>query len=435
MKRVHNPFLFYIDKIYFSCLICNTMMNYRVRSIPHPQYSNQLLPLLVNMRNCQLPEPSAALWGWNLWLSQKYNTAKNRLHDLCIFYEYVDRHYPLFFEDAAKLNIMTRRQTNDLASFLLINFDYDVEDGVQVSASTFNRRIDSIMLFLQYHYSRYIEKIVVSDTADALSRTVSRINAHLAKKRFSAAEVENQTKQTKPLEVEQINIIRDIVRPSDDNFINEINPFRKSLQRRNACLVMLLCELGCRASELILIRNNDNDLKLTTNPTIVIQQENRNTNHFRGRKDGASHKTRGRELPISQGLASLLIQYIEEDRPLLRKSYNGSLTQYLFISDQDGGPMTTKGLMYVINSLYRKTPSLKQVIHPHQFRVTRGGQLRDGIDKNYEGANSPMIKAGDMQDTLTTWGGWSSTSLMPKRYTNAILQKRIRAYLAGKEVD
>ena len=97
--------------------------------------------------------------------------------------------------------------------------------------------------------------------------------------------------------------------------------------------------------------------------------------------------------------------------------------------------MTTDGLNYVLDSLFRRTPDLKQVVHPHQFRVTRGGELRDGIDKNYEGSNSPMIKAGDMQDTLTTWGGWSSTSSMPKRYTNAILQKRIRTYLADKETS
>ncbi|MBL53684.1 MAG: hypothetical protein CL590_07320 [Alteromonadaceae bacterium] len=410
------------------------MLNYRVRSIPHPQYGNQLLPLLVNMRHSQLPEPSAALWGWHLWLSQRYNTAKYRLQDLCVFYEYVDRHFPKFFESAAKLNIITRRQMNDLASFLLINFDYDIDDGVQVSPSTFNRRIDSIILFLQYHYSRYIEKIEDPDKADTLSRTIARLNAHLAKKRFTKAEVENQTKQTKPIGAEQINIIRDIVRPSGDNFTNEINPFRKSLQRRNACLVLLLCELGCRASELMLIRNNDNDLKLTTNPTVVIQQQETNSNQHRARKDGASHKTLGRELPISLGLASLLIEYIEEDRPLLRKPYKGALTQYLFVSEKDGGPMTTDGLNYVLDSLFRRTPDLKHVLHPHQFRVTKGGELRDGIDKNYAGSNSPMIKAGDMQDTLTTWGGWSSTSSMPKRYTNAILQKRIRTYLADKEV-
>lgn len=416
------------------CYKCNIMLNYKVKSVSHPQYGNQLLPLLVNSLKGELPEPSAALWGWSLWLSKKYNTAKYRLHDLCVFYEYVDRHYPTFFEDAAKFNIITRRKMNDLASFLLINFHYDIDDGVQVSPSTFNRRIDSIMLFLQYHYSRYIEKIEDPDKTDALSRTVSRQNAHLAKKRFSKAEVENQTKPTKPIDEEQLNIIRDIVRPSDDNFINEINPFRRALQRRNACLVMLLCELGCRASELVLIRNSDDDLKLTTNPTVVIQPLETNSNEFRARKDGASHKTLGRELPISQGLASLIIEYIEKDRPKLRKTYKGTLTQYLFVSDQDGGPMTTKGLAYVINNLYRKIPDLKQVVRPHQFRVTRGSELRDSIDKSYEGANSPMIKAGDMQDTLTTWGGWSSTSSMPKRYTNASLQKRIRDYLAEKEI-
>jgi len=409
------------------------MKNYRIKSIAHPQYGNQLLPLLVNMRCNEFPEPSAALWGWNLWLTYKYNTAKYRLQDLCVFYEYIDKHYPNFFEDAAKLKIITRRQVNDLASFMLLNFKYATEDGVQVSPSTFNRRVDSIMLFLQYHYSRYIEKISDIEHADSLSRSVSRINAHLAKKRYSKAEVENQNDQAKPLSPQQVDLIRDIVRPSDDNFINEVNPFRKSLQRRNACLVLLLCELGCRASELMLIRHNGQDLKMTNNPTVVIQSEDKNTIEHRGRRDGASHKTLGRELPISQGLADLLIDYLEQDRPKLRKPFNGKVTQYLFVSEKDGGPMTTDGLEYVLESLFRKVPKLKYAVHPHQFRVTRGGELRESIDKSYEGANSPMLKAGDLQDTLTTWGGWSSTSSMPKHYTNAILQHRMRKYLADKE--
>ena len=111
----------------------------------------------------------------------------------------------------------------------------------------------------------------------------------------------------------------------------------------------------------MLIRNNDNDLKLTTNPTVVIQQQDNNSNQHARRM---SHKTLGRELPISQGLASLLIEYIEEDRPLLRKPTKG--VDAVFIRERkDGGPMTTDGLNYVLDSLFRRTPELKQVVHPH----------------------------------------------------------------------
>lgn len=409
------------------------MMNYQVECIPHPQYGNQLLPMLINVRKNELPEPSAALWGWSLWLNNRFNTTKGRLQDLCVFYEYVDRYYPHFFEDAAECKIITRRQVNDLATFLLLNFHHDIDDGIQVSPSTFNRRVDSIKLFLRYHYDRYIEKVTDIERADALSREVARINAHLGKKKYSSAEVENQTQSAEPLTEEQIDLIRDIVRPSEGDFINDVNPFRPSLQKRNACIVMLLCELGCRASELMLIKHNGEDLKLTNNPTVVIKAQRPNDSEHRGRRDGASHKTLGRELPISQGLADLLIDYLEEDRPKLRKPFKGKLTPYLFVSEKDGGPMTTDGLDYVLDSLYRKIPSLKDAVHPHQFRVTRGCELRDSIDTEYEGSNSPMKKAGDMQDTLTKWGGWSSTSSMPKRYTNALLQKRIREYLAKKE--
>jgi integrase len=408
------------------------MKNFKIKKIPHPKYGNQILPMLVDTRRNFLPEPSAALWGWQLWFSNPFNTVFARLQDLCVFYEYIDRYYPDFFKDAANLRMMKKRQLNDLSSFLLLNFHYDITDAVKVNPSTFNRRIDSVKLFLDHHYSRYIERIDDINRSDMMMNQLNTLCKHLAKKRYSSADIQNHTKQATPLSNEQIDIIRTIIRPSDDIFVNKINPFRAHLQLRNACLILLLCELGCRASELVLIRNNDKDVKLTTNATVVIQTQDQKDTSHRGRRDGASHKTFGRELPISPGLADLLMDYIEESRPKLRKAFKGQFTQYLFVSDKDGGPLTTDGLDYVINSLYRKVPELKQVIHPHQFRVTRGGELRDAVDKKYEESNSPMIKSGDMQDTLTTWGGWSSTSTMPKHYTIANIQAKLRQYLAEK---
>ncbi|WP_445771713.1 hypothetical protein, partial [Rheinheimera sp.] len=342
------------------------MLNYKIKDIRHPQYGNQLLPLLINVRNNYYPEPSAALWGWSLWLANPLNTVRSRLQDLCIFYEWVEREYPTFFEDAAKLKLMTMRKANDLISFLLVNFKYNLEDGVQASHSTFNRRIDSTKLFLDYHYSRYIDKLNNIDVADNVTKKVAKLCTHIGKARYTKAALENQTRYTEPLSLHQIDIIREIVRPSADGFLNESNPFRKALQRRNACIVLLLCELGCRASELMLIRHNQQDLKLTTNPTVIIQKQDINAPEHRGRRDRASHKTLGRELPISRGLADLLIDYIELDRPALRKLFNGQLTEYLFVSDKDGGAMTTDGLEYVLKSLYRKVPVRRQLMWtPH----------------------------------------------------------------------
>jgi len=181
-----------------------------------------------------------------------------------------------------------------------------------------------------------------------------------------------------------------------------------------------------------LLRNNDKDLKLTNNATVVIQQSKSGNNVRRHRRDGASHKTRNRELPISPGLRDLIIEYIEEHRPKLRKPYKGQLTEYLFVSEHDGGAMTTAGLEYVVETIFKKNKGLNDVISPHRFRVARMIDLRESIDNEYAESNSPMIKAGDMQDTLTTWGGWSSTSTMTKRYTNAHLTRKINDYLAGK---
>jgi integrase len=408
-------------------------MRYQIAIIPHPQYGNQLLPMVVDSLEFNLPQPSAAIWGWELWLSSPFNTAKNRLSDLCVFFEFVERELPTFFEDAATLNFMTSRQVNKLASFFLSNFRYDIEDGAAVAPSTYNRRLDSLILFLRFHYSRYIERLQDFDKAESCARMLKLLCKSLGKKRYSKADVENQTKYTQPLSDDEIELLRLIVRPSNKSFVNEVNPFRSQLQVRNACLILLLIELGGRASELILIRNNDKDLKLTTNPTVVIQDLNINDTSHRGRRDGASHKTLNRELPISRGLADLLIDYTEDYRPRLRRPVNGILTEYLFVSEKDGGAMTTSGLDYVLQTLFKNVPKLASAIHPHRLRVSRGNKIRAAIDADYKDSNSPMIKAGDMQDTLTTWGGWSSTSAMPKRYTNSHIQRKLNDYLAGKE--
>jgi integrase len=406
-------------------------MRYQVAIIPHPRYENQLLPMVVDNTALGLPQPSAAIWGWALWLSSPFNTVKSRLSDLCVFYEFLDKELPTFFEDAAKLNFLKSRQVDRLATFFLINFRYDIEDGVAVTPSTYNRRIDSAVLFLQFHYSRYIERLQDIDKADSYARTLNRLIKFLRKKKYSKAEVENQTNYTQPLSIEEIDLIRLIVRPTTEDFVNEVNPFRSQLQLRNACLILLLIELGCRASELVLIRSQDKEVKLTTNPTVVIQKINLNDTSHRGRRDGASHKTLNRELPISRGLADLLTDYIEDARPNLRRPVSGGLTEYLFVSEKDGGAMTTSGLDYVLQTLFKNEPKLATAINPHRLRVSRGNELRAAIDNSYKDSNSPMIKAGDMQDMLTTWGGWSSTSAMPKRYTNSLLQKNLTKYLAG----
>lgn len=406
-------------------------MNYKISKIPHPQYGNQLIPLLVD--SCGTPVPSACIWGWDLWLSSPLNTCTAKLNDLAIFYKFIDMEHPNFFEDAAKLKFLTQRDINKLCSFLLINFRFPMEDYVSVSPSTFNRRLTSIKSFLNFHYTRYIERLVDFDKANAYTKSLFAFDARLKKKAFSKSEVENHSKPTETFTPDEIDIIRLIIRPSTENFTNELNPYRKGLQVRNACLILSLIELGCRASELILIRNIDSELKLTTNATIVIKDIGLNEETHRERRDGASHKTNNRELPITSGLRDLLIDYTENHRPKLRSKASKNLTDYLFISEKDGGAFTTSGLDYVLSTLFKHVPNLADVIHPHRFRIFRGNELRAAIDDEYEGSNSPMKKDGDMQDTLTTWGGWSTTSNMPKRYTNAHLQRKLNDYLAKRE--
>lgn len=425
-----TSFFLLLYRIFTSCLN-GIKLRYKVIKVNHPVYDEQTLPLLVDTHLNNFVEPSASLWGWDLWLSSRLNTVLARLNDLCAFYEYCHKEHPTFFEEAASLKILSNRQINNLSSVLLRNFKYNYEDGVSVTPSTYNRRIDSVVLFLQFHYNRYIERLDDYAQRDSISKSVSLACSWLSKKRYSQSQIDNETKQTQPLNIDEIDLIKKIVRPTTDVFVNEANPFRRQIQVRNACLILMLIELGCRASELLLIRANDQDLRLTTKPTVVIQQSN-NTD-YRYRRDGAAHKTRNRELPISIGLANLILEYVEEYRPKLRRPYKGSLSEYLFISEKDGGALTVKGLDHTIKKMYRSIPNLSKVIHSHRFRVTRGIELRSAIDENYENSNSPLVQAGETQDLLTTWGGWSTTSDMPKRYTSAHLQRKISDYLRKED--
>ncbi|MBB1282468.1 site-specific integrase [Pseudoalteromonas sp. SR41-1] len=406
-------------------------MDYKVSKVSHPKYNNQLIPLLVDEHS--IPVPSASVWGWDLWLSAPLNTCTAKLNDLAIFYKFIDQVHPSFFEDAAKLKFLTHREINKLCSFLLINFKFPLEDSVSVSPSTFNRRLSSINSFLYFHYTRYIERLSDFEKANEFKKSLFAFDARLKKKAYSNSDIENHTKPTETLTEDEIDVIRLVIRPSTDSFINEVNPYRKGLQVRNACLILLLIELGCRASELVLIRNIDSHLKLTTNATVVIQSIDLNETTHRGRRDGAAHKTSNRELPITSGLCDLLLDYTENYRPKLRGRASKNLTDYLFISEKDGGAFTTSGLRHLISSMFKHVPNLANVLHPHKFRVFKGNKLRAAIDDEYENSNSPMKKDGDMQDTLTMWGGWSTTSSMPKRYTNAHIQRKLNDYLAKKD--
>lgn len=241
------PFFVLFLNILSLCLF-GVILLFKVIKITNPRYDNQTLPMLVDMYNHCLPEPSAAIWGWDLWLTSKYNTTLNRLNDLCVFYEYCANEHQTFFEDAAKLKILTHRQVNNFCTFLLHNFNYELEYAVSIAPSSYNRRIDSIILFLKSHYNRYIERLDDYEKKEQVQKLVDRTCSWIAKKSYPKSKVDNATKQTKPLNNDEIQIIKKIIRPSTDYFTNEINPFRRQLQVRNACVILLLLELGCRAS-------------------------------------------------------------------------------------------------------------------------------------------------------------------------------------------
>ena len=137
-------------------------------------------------------------------------------------------------------------------------------------------------------------------------------------------------------------------------------------------------------------------------------------------------KTKGRVIPISPELASILRFYIDHvrDKFLIPKRPATSL----FLSARDGRRMAAMTFNHILKKV-SQIPEVKQLgvrIHPHGLRSTGATEVRRKIDAN--GLATGIV----MEEVLSYLGGWVTGSPMVRRYTKAALSEKLGAMVREK---
>lgn len=203
------------------------------------------------------------------------------------------------------------------------------------------------------------------------------------------------------------------------------NPFQLRVRQRNALIIRLLLQTGIRISELLALRSDcckkEFDIEygmqyfLKADENLYLDEDPRSI--------PPDAKTKTRIIPISEGLAEMIEQYIAVGR-----RYRGREARkapaYLFLSsDKKPKPLSYSSVLYMFERLEIVGNSGRKVlspIFPHRLRYT--------FFEDVVRVSNLDPKSEEFKQVSRYLGGWSSTSEQYKHY--AMKQIRYMAHLS-----
>ena len=182
------------------------------------------------------------------------------------------------------------------------------------------------------------------------------------------------------------------------------NPWTdRGLQVRNRLLVRMLYGLGIRRGEVLGIKIDDH-LDLRKNRVLIARNADDPTDP---RLYQPLAKTRDRWLPISDGLAELIEQYVMQTRPSFPKARRHP---FLFVSHSDGSPLSLSGFSRIFEKLRLRIPGLPADLTSHSFRHAWNDAFSRRMDeKEIDHVREAQLRSHAM--------GWSPTSGTASTYT------------------
>lgn len=260
-----------------------------------------------------------------------------------------------------------------------------------VSKKTLRNRINSILSYttwlvdelLQYDSSRY---------KTSFSKMIKAIEVRRPRNHDNKNSEDNQNKTLKDDSVVCLMKLIDPQSPS--------NPFKPDVRSRNAIIIMILTELGIRRGELLNIKIEDINFQ---KKRICIRR----------RADEASDprlnqplvKTLSRQLPLSEELASRLMEYIIHDRKLYLKGKS----EFLFLTYKkgpcQGKPLSISGYQKIISKI-SMSDRLLRGFSGHKLRHTWNYDFSRLMDSQ----NQSERKQEVMREKLMGWKEGSGTA-------------------------
>ncbi|KWS34322.1 tyrosine-type recombinase/integrase [Pseudomonas syringae] len=347
----------------------------------------------------------------NLWVEEscqqsRQNTAEAYLRDISLVYKWAVKNGVSVEDRLGSLKGFTSPETRAIAYEICTT-----RAGKNASKATCIRRFESVRNFINFAFDYYLEinKSNLSEQAQAeknLKKQLRKLRKHI---RHFANEAEPGQKST-DLDPSDLEVLEEVIHPHSTK-----NPFKSHTVRvRNYCLIHVAIQILARRSELVLLEIEDIDL--SAKPTITIKKPDIN-NRFK-RSDGASLKTRGRAVPITQWLAEALREYLSEIRTELLRPRTPS--KALFISSRDGRRLSAYTTNQIIEQVANQADivSLKKRLHPHALRATGSNEMRRNLT---EAGATPL----EINEALTYAGGWSNGSAQPDEYSRTAMSERL----------
>lgn len=373
---------------------------------------------IIDTRNHFMP-PIANLWAWELRLRHTANTVKAYLQSLAALFEYLDRQSLDVDLRFAALEPFRRIEVDQLVSALAWKKTHG--EITKVKLSTYAHRLCTASIYLRFGFERYLDKVTDSSKHTYIEKKLERMLTWIDKALPTRSEIEEVTQSPPPLSNEQLAVLRFAIMPKAIH-----NPFRTqhdfALHYRNAALINLLIEVGIRPAELCLLEKSDlfperQSLWVSRWSTDTLEAQHNQLTEYRRRrkfprKTTVGHKTRGREVKLSEQTLDILQLYIEEHRSKLLADKQRS--PYLFLSSADGGPMTPSGVRSIVKTIASTFPAigyLTSYTFRHTSVTVSAATLRKALS-HVDALSRDQL----LQEILTTKFGWSPTSDMPNHY-------------------
>lgn len=292
-------------------------------------------------------------------------------------------------------------------------------DGKPASKATCARRSEAIRKFLGFAFEFYKGQADLSLTEQSQAdRNCLRLCKAIARNMRIAASVGAGSKGSSSLSASEVKIVDSVIMPNSD-----MNPFVSPVVRfRNYCIFHLVWATGVRRAELVLLELDD--ISLSGTPTVRIRKPSAAAQ--RKRRDGASMKTLGREVPISAELAYLLEEYREVWRPVSVVPSRPSPA--FFLSERDGRRLSSYSFNKIVAKVGRvpQVQAIRKRIHPHGMRSTAINDIRRRIVESQYGGTDGLT------DALAYVGGWTQRSDMVAHYTRAAISERLATAIRSK---
>jgi integrase len=380
----------------------------RLRKITDPE--GRVRPYLVRDG---IPLVLPNLWIDEVSSSAGPNTADAYLRDIALVYRWAATDGCVLEDRLRRLQGFSSREIYAVAEELC-----RTRLKKKASRATCTRRFESVKSFLRYCFDFFIEinRLSLSDQAQAEKNYTKQIMSlrRLIRRHINSAQFGSVSTE---LSNSDLAVIESIIDPDSTK-----NPFKsRNIKIRNYCLFHVAIEILARRGELVLLEVED--VNAFGDPTITIKPPSVN-NKFK-RLDGASLKTRGRMVPITNKLARNLREYLDIVRPQFLIPRRPA--KALFLSARDGRRLSS----YTINQIIKTIASHPDVVemekrlHPHALRVAGANLVRDKITA--AGKSSGM----EIVDALSYLGGWAQDSNMVAKYSRASISERLGFILRG----